>query len=147
MFAVDLLEEAEKAGGKLYLHPAEAATLLGAAGFGGCLLSMFTMSMCSRKTLVQAGHSIQIVLFLIAGWAFGLNEHWFWWFRLDPNTVLTCLILFELSFGATNGTVFWLYVAETTTDKGLGICIFVTMMTLFVLSLVAPPLIKAHGYE
>lgn len=64
----------------------------------------------------------------------------------DGNGVLICLILFEISFCATNGTVFWLYVAEITVDIALGICIFMRMISLFIFSLVVLPLVNEYGY-
>jgi len=63
------------------------------------------------------------------------------------SIVLICLILFEFTFCCSNGTVFWLYIAEITIDKGLGIAVFIRMMTLFILSIVTLPILKAVGFE
>jgi len=65
----------------------------------------------------------------------------------NAHTVLVSLIVFEVSYCATNGTVFWLYVAEITVDKALGVCIFFRMLTLLIFSVVAQPIIKANGYD
>ena len=55
------------------------------------------------------------------------------------------LILWEVIFCATNGTVFWLYVPEITVDKGLSIAIFVRMFTLFILILINSSFINFLG--
>jgi len=55
------------------------------------------------------------------------------------------LMFWEVTFSASNGTCFWLYVAEITVDKALGIAVFVRMMTLYVLTLITMPMIKAIG--
>lgn len=55
------------------------------------------------------------------------------------------LMFWELTFSASNGTCFWLYVAEITVDKALGIAVFVRMMTLYILTLITFPMIKAIG--
>lgn len=64
-----------------------------------------------------------------------------------PNMSLICLILFEINFNASNGTVFWLYVAEITVDKGLGIAILFRMLTLYILSFIALPMMRSIGAE
>jgi len=61
--------------------------------------------------------------------------------------VLICLFLFEFTFCCSNGTVFWLYIAEITVDKGLGLAVFVRMMTLLILSLITLPILQATGFE
>lgn len=61
--------------------------------------------------------------------------------------VLMCLFLFEFTFCCSNGTVFWLYIAEITVDKGLGLAVFIRMMTLLILSLVTLPILQATNYS
>ena len=60
---------------------------------------------------------------------------------------MTMLIFWEITFCATNGTAFWLYVPEITVDKGLSIAIFVRMMTLFILIMVTTDLISIVGIQ
>lgn len=55
--------------------------------------------------------------------------------------------MFEFTFCCSNGTVFWLYIAEITVDKGLGIAVFIRMITLFILSIVTLPILKSIGYQ
>jgi hypothetical protein len=55
--------------------------------------------------------------------------------------------MFEFTFCCSNGTVFWLYIAEITVDKGLGIAVFIRMMTLFILSIVTLPVLNKIGFE
>jgi hypothetical protein len=98
--------------------------LLGAAGFAGCILSIPMMRLFERKSLFQLGHFINFVVFIVLGNSItDKNGH----------NVLVCLIVLEISYCATNGTVFWLYVAEITGDKALGISIFFRMATLLIL--------------
>ena len=96
------------------------------------------MRLFERKTLFQLGHFINFVVFIVLS-----NSY------TDKNghNVLVCLIVFEISYCATNGTVFWLYIAEITGDKALGICIFFRMLTLLILSFVTLPIINAKGYD
>jgi len=54
-------------------------------------------------------------------------------------------MFFEVTFSASNGTCFWLYLAEITVDKALGVAVFVRMLTLFILSLITLPMIEALG--
>jgi len=63
----------------------------------------------------------------------------------NGDLLLLNLMFWEVTFSASNGTCFWLYVAEITVDKALGIAVFVRMMTLYVLSLITMPMIKAIG--
>ena len=91
-----------------------------------------------RKTLFQLGHFTNFVTFMVIGNY--LNEK-------NGHNVLVALIIWQISYCATNGTVFWLYVAEITVDKALGVCIFFRMLTLLIFSVVALPIIKSNGYD
>jgi len=64
----------------------------------------------------------------------------------NSTLVLICLFLFEFTFCCSNGTVFWLYIAEITVDKGLGIAVFIRMITLFILSIITLPILNKVGF-
>ena len=75
-----------------------------------------------------------MILFIIAGFGLGIE---------NTNITLICLILWEMAFNMFNGTCFWLYVAEITVDKALGIAILFRMGTLYIFSIIAIPIINA----
>ena len=118
--------------------PANASVVLVFCGFFGTLVAIPVMKMFSRRAVFQFGHICNFVLFMIAGIAFIYKQ---------ALISLICLILFEFTFCCSNGTVFWLYIAEITVDKGLGIAVFIRMITLFILSIVTLPILKSVGFE
>ena len=52
------------------------------------------------------------------------------------------MCLFVAVYQETSGTVAWVYAAETTQDAGLGCAFFTLWSTVFILSLVCPPLMN-----
>ena len=115
----------------MFIPPAEVATLMGFLGLIVCFMSIYFMNKFNRRTLFNFGVLANFVLFIIAGLGIRIK---------DGNIVVICIFMFIMTFCSTNGSVFWLYIAEITTDKALGIAIFIRMMTLFILSLISLPL-------
>ena len=79
-----------------------------------------------------------MVSFFIAAWALQAKH---------AVIVLLCLFIFEFTFCCSNGTVFWLYIAEITVDRGLGLAVFVRMLTLFILTQTALPIFQSIGFD
>ena len=51
----------------------------------------------------------------------------------SPNLVIYTWFLFEFLYNITNGGVFWLYVAEITSNKGIAIVASIRMVTVLFL--------------
>jgi hypothetical protein len=138
IFADRLLTEVVNEGSTFFVPIASAGALLGISGLIGCLISIGSIKLLSRRNVFLVGHMIQVVQWVACGVAVKIN---------DGNLLLIMLMFWEVTFSAANGTAFWLYVAEITVDKALGIAVFVRMMTLYILSLITTPLIDAIGLD
>jgi hypothetical protein len=110
--------------------------MLGTSGLLGCIISVFSIKLMTRRNVFLVGHMIQVVQFVVC--AIGIESK-------NGNLLLIMLMFWEITFSGANGTAFWLYVAEITVDKALGIAVFVRMMTLYVLTLITNPMIDAFG--
>ena len=52
------------------------------------------------------------------------------------------LFLYLFIYSNTTGPLAWVYAAETTTDAGLGFCLFFMYFCIFILTLVCPILMQ-----
>ena len=64
-------------------------------------------------------------------------------FQEIPALCLVLLCLFVLTFGATVGSVFFVYIAEICEDAALGFCISVLMLVLFLQTMFTELIISA----
>ena len=54
------------------------------------------------------------------------------------------LFAFLIFYCNTTGPLAWVYAAETTTDSGLGFCLFIMYLSIFSLTLVCPYLMQPN---
>ena len=107
--------------------------VLGFVGFFGTIVAPIFIMKFKRRTLFHFGHIANMIEFLIAGYAIRIKS---------GDLVLACLYSFSFTYCISNGSLFWLYVAEiTVNDKAMGMTAFIRMMTLFVLSISTLPVI------
>jgi len=64
-----------------------------------------------------------------------------------PIFCLILICLFTVTFQATNGGVFWVYVAEIVEDAGIGLCVCVLMGLLFLQSVFTNMIIDGIGVQ
>ena len=102
----------------------------------GSLLSIKTVNVFSRRTLLIYGRLIICVIYILLGW---FNHH------EQLYGAMAMILLFLFVFQNSSGSVSWIYVMETSNDAGLGICLFTLWGTIFTLSLVSPILLSPHS--
>ena len=74
-----------------------------------------------------------IFLFLIA--IFIVTKH--------PNLTIFSMSAFIITFQASNGALFWVYVSDIGTEATFGLCLFTLMVMLLLQSLTALPLMNS----
>ena len=62
-----------------------------------------------------------------------------------PNPSLIFILIFGVTFQATNGSCFWAYSAEVGEDAAMGLCLMFLMGVLFIETLVAQSFIVLVG--
>ena len=136
IYCTTIFENIAKNGGALSIAPKTESYFIGIMGFTGSCGGYFTLQYVSRKNLMLYGHVIMgICLILVA--VFVTNN--------SGLGSLICMCLFVLTYQMTNGTVFWVYVAEVVTDSAMGFSVMILMVTLLIQSLGANAFIAAYG--
>ena len=87
------------------------------------MVAAFTVLYFSRRTVFIAGH----IGMGIANMVCGICVH-----QNHQVGALLGMCGMVISFQASNGSLFWVYAAETVADAGIGFCVFVMMGFLFV---------------
>ena len=131
MYSHQMFLEMSQGGG--FVTPTTGTILLGVAHLIGSSSGIYVVPRVGRVLLLVLGH------LGIAGChaAVGVFNIY------DKNTgVVTFMCLFLAIYQLTSGTVAWVYAAETTKDAGLACALCTLWSTVFVLSLVCPPLMN-----
>ena len=107
---------------------------VGCSGFFGACLSKYTVLHLNRRTILIGGHFLMgIFLFLIA--IFIVTKH--------PDLTIFSMSAFIITFQASNGALFWVYVSDIGTEATFGLCLFTLMVMLLLQSLTALPLMNS----
>mmetsp|Transcript_9537 Transcript_9537/g.10789 ORF Transcript_9537/g.10789 Transcript_9537/m.10789 type:complete len:105 (+) Transcript_9537:1057-1371(+) len=57
-------------------------------------------------------------------------------FTILNNFIILWIVLFIISFAFSQGSICWIYLSETMTEKGMGIATSLNWLVIFILSLV-----------
>ena len=105
--------------------------MIGLVNTVAACLSVFTLSLFGRRTLLLFGHTVICITYILLAI-----------FTITGNDigVLSMICVFLLVYENTSGPVAWTYAAETCCDVSLGVGILSLYATVFVLSLSSEPL-------
>ena len=110
--------------------------IVGLVYFFSSLLSTQTVKWYGRRTLLIGGHIAIVVIHALLAIFNNNGSH---------MGVLLMVLAFMIVYQNTTGPVTWVYAAETTTDAGLGVCMFMLYTTAFILTLVGPVLMGSNS--
>ena len=137
VYSSQIFKSMQDNGIKLHFSIQTANWTIGVAGFLAAINATIAFRLLSRRTIYIFGHLFQ-GLFLLSTFIFIKTQ--------KPLGALFSICLFIVSFQVSAGTVYFLYVAEVCTDKGMGIAGFTQMFWLIVLTMTSPILINLPHY-
>ena len=108
--------------------------VIGLVNFLSSVISMASISLIGRRTLLLYGHTGICLSYLLMG-IFTIKE--------INYGVLAMLCTFLLIYQNTSGCVAWTYSAETCCDVSLGVCLLTLYSVVIVLSLTTEPLMNS----
>ena len=115
--------------------PKVGTLLIGLGNVIGCVLSIATLKAFTRKGIMVWSAAMFAVLHTIVGIS-ARNGY--------TTLELVGVFVFVMVYMNTSGPIAWVYAAETTTDAGLGFCLFALYLNIFILSLICPVLMQPN---
>ena len=112
-------------------NPKTGTLLIGFGNVIGCVLSILTLKVFKRKSIMVYSSAIFALLHgLVCISA-----------RNGYTTLeLIGVFTFVMVYMNTSGPIAWVYAAETTTDAGLAVCLFTLYLNIFIYSFICPVL-------
>jgi hypothetical protein len=122
IFSTTIFENVHKGQAVRTLSIKQENYYIGLSGLVGAVLSLWTIKYLSRRTIFIGGHLLMAVLLLMVAHFIDAKQ---------PELVLINLCAFIIVYQMTQGSAFWIYVAEiVSSDSVMGICLFCQMLML-----------------
>lgn len=118
------------------MSPRVGTYITGITNMLGSLCAVASVKFLGRKQLLVGGHFGIFVAHLMVG-IFAVQK--------NNDGVMIMIMVFIFIYQNTSGPVAWIYAAETVVDCALGLCLFTLWGTVFILSLVCPPLMAPES--
>lgn len=134
LYSGEILKSMQGRGGGLSVTTGVYMIMI--AGFVAHAVGILTVKFIGRKTLLIWGH-ISMAL-IHAG--IGMRNVY-----KNDNMVIILIIAFMFAYGMTTGPVAWVYAAETVIDSAMGITLFSLWGTVFLLSIICPPMMHVDS--
>jgi hypothetical protein len=120
IFSTTIFENVHKGQSLRTLSLKQENYYIGLSGLVGAILSLWTIRYLSRRAIFIGGHLIMAVLLFAVAYYIDVKR---------SELVLINLCAFIIVYQATQGSAFWIYVAEiVSSDSVMGICLFCQML-------------------
>jgi hypothetical protein len=136
IFSTLIFDGITRMGGVSVLTTKQENYLVGFSGLIGAVLSFWSVTYFSRRTIFVGGHFIMGVLLFLVGYFIESRQQ---------DLVIFILCIFLTIYQATQGTAFWVYISEIcNSDAVMGICLFTLMFMLTVQAMTATFVMKTN---
>lgn len=127
VYCIAIFEDIHKLGAPSRLNEKQESQCIGLSCLIGSILSYFTVGLFSRRAIFMGGHFFMGIFLFIIGYLIRIRQ---------AESALLFICLFILAFQTTQGSAFWIYVAEIiNSDSVMGACLFCCMLNLTVQSM------------
>lgn len=115
-FSTAIFERVQSLGARSRFDIKMENNMIGYAAVVGAILSYYSISLFSRKSLFVGGHFLMGVLLILSGFYIDTMKH---------DLLLLCICVYVIVFQLTTGSAFFIYVSEVVaSDAVMGMCIF-----------------------
>lgn len=122
IFSTLIFDGITRMGGVSVLTTKQADYLVGFSGVVGAIVSFWSVPYFSRRTIFVGGHLIMGILLFLLGYFIESRKQ---------DLVIFFLCIFLITYQATQGTAYWVYIPEIcNSDAVMGICLFTFMFFL-----------------
>lgn len=136
IFSTLIFDGITRMGGVSVLTTKQADYLVGFSGLVGAIVSFWSVPYFSRRTIFVGGHLIMGILLFLLGYFIESRKQ---------DLVIFFLCIFLITYQATQGTAYWVYIPEIcNSDSVMGICLFTFMFFLTIQTMTAPFVMKTN---
>lgn len=120
IFSTAIFENIKLKGAQSALTVKQENYLIGLSGLVGAILSFWSCTLFTRRTVFIGGHALMSFLLFMVAYFIDIKY---------SDGVLMSLCVFIIVYQASQGTAFWIYVPEVvSSDSVMGICLFTQML-------------------